>query len=151
MDIAIQNALSGLQAAQTSLSVISSNISNAQTPGYSRETVPLQLRTVGGTGAGVSVGLTQRQVDDSLARSARSQDTTASAASTTDSYLQQVQSLFGQVNGGDSLGDVFNNFSGALQTLATSPNDPVAQQNAVAVGQNMAQKLNEMSSGIQQV
>jgi flagellar hook-associated protein FlgK len=151
MDIALQNALTGLQAAQTNLSIISSNISNAQTPGYSRESVPMQPQILGGVGAGVSVGLTQRQVDDSLSRSVRNQDTTASAATTTDNYLQQVQSLFGQVNDGNSLGDVFGKFSSALQTLSTTPDDPIAQQNAVAVGQNMAQKLNEMSSGIQQV
>jgi flagellar hook-associated protein FlgK len=153
MDIgpSLQNALSGLHAAQANLSVISSNISNAQTPGYSRETIPLQSQILGGNGAGVTVGLTQRQVDDSLARSVRDQDTTTSAAMTTDSYLQQVQGLFGKVNGGNSLGDVFSKFSGALQTLSTTPEDPIAQVNAVSAGQNIVNNLNEMSSGIQQV
>jgi len=120
MDItlSLQNALTGLQAAQANLAVISSNITNAQTPGYSRETVPLSTQIVGNAGAGVLVGVTQRQVDDNLAKSARQQDTAASAADTTDSYFQQIQSLFGQVNSGNSLGDVFNNFSSALQTLS---------------------------------
>ena len=148
--MSLQNAVTGLQAAQANLSVISSNISNAQTPGYSRETIPLTSQILGGNGAGVTTGLTQRLIDDSLSRSVRTQDTAASAATTTDDYLQQIQSLFGQVNGGNSLGDVFGKFSGALQTLSTTPEDPIAQQNAVSVGQNLAQKLNEMSSGIQQ-
>jgi flagellar hook-associated protein 1 FlgK len=149
--LSLQNALSGLQAAQANLSVISSNITNAQTPGYSRESVPLSTQIVGDAGAGVLVGLTQRQVDDNLANSARQQDTAASAASVTDTYFQQIQSLFGRVNDGNSLGDVFNNFSSALQTLATSPEDAVAQQSAVASGQTMAEKLNALSSGIQQI
>jgi flagellar hook-associated protein 1 len=149
--LSLQNALTGLQAAQANLAVISSNISNAQTPGYSRETVPLVSQVVGDAGAGVLVGLTQRQVDDNLAKSARQQDTATSAANASNSYFQQIQSLFGQVNGGNALGDVFNKFSSALQTLATSPEDPVAQQGAVAAGQYMAQKLNAMSSGIQQI
>ena len=113
MDItlSLQNALTGLQAAQANLAIISSNITNAQTPGYSREIVPLSTQIVGNAGAGVLVGLTQRQVDENLAKSARQQDTAASAATTTNSYLQQIQSLFGQVNSGDSLGDVFNKLS----------------------------------------
>jgi flagellar hook-associated protein 1 FlgK len=151
VSLSLQNALTGLQAAQANLSVISSNISNAQTPGYSRETVPLTSQIVGGTGAGVLVGLTQRQVDVNLATSARQQDTVASAATVTDNYYQQIQGLFGQVNDGNSLGDVFNKFSSALQTLSTSPEDPVAQQSAVAAGQSMAEKLNSLSSGIQQI
>jgi flagellar hook-associated protein FlgK len=149
--LSLQNALTGLQAAQANLAVISSNITNAQTPGYSRETVPLTTQIVGDAGAGVLVGLTQRQVDDNLANSARQQDTAASAANVTDIYFQQIQSLFGQVNDGNSLGDTFNKFSGALQTLATSPEDAVAQQSAVASGQTMAEKLNALSSGIQQI
>ena len=153
MDItlSLQNALTGLQAAQANLAIISSNITNAQTPGYSREIVPLSTQIVGNAGAGVLVGLTQRQVDENLAKSARQQDTAASAATTTNSYLQQIQSLFGQVNSGDSLGDVFNKFSSALQTLSTSPEDAVAQQSAVAAGESLAEKLNSTSAGIQQI
>lgn len=151
LTVTLQNALSGMQAAQASLSVISSNISNAQTPGYSRETAPLTSEVLGGAGAGVTVGVPQRQVDDNLARSVRDQNTVSSAATTTDTYYQQIQSLFGQVNGGSSLNAVYANFTAALQTLATTPEDPVAQTSAVSAGQVLAQSLNNLSSGIQQV
>jgi flagellar hook-associated protein 1 FlgK len=153
MDItlSLQNALTGLQAAQANLAIISSNITNAQTPGYSRETVPLSTQIVGNAGAGVLVGVTQRQVDENLAKSARQQDTAASAATTTNSYFQQIQSLFGQVNSGDSLGDVLNKFSSALQTLSTSPEDAIAQQSVVAAAESLAAKLNSTSAGIQQI
>jgi flagellar hook-associated protein 1 FlgK len=152
MDIALslQSALTGLQAAQANIAVISTNISNAQTAGYSRETVPLTTQVVG-SDAGVLIGVPQRQVDVNLASSARQQDTVASAADVTNTYLQQVQTLFGQVNDGQSLGDMVNKFSSALQTLSTSPDDPVAQQSAVSTGQSIAQKLNSLSSGIQQI
>src|SRR5260370_17916828 len=119
MDIALslQNALTGLQAAQANLAIISSTITNAQTPGYSRETVPLSTQIVGNAGAGVLVGVTQRQVDNNLATAARQQDTAASAATTTNSYFQQIQSLFGQVNSGDSPGNVLTKFPRPLPTL----------------------------------
>src|SRR5262250_312457 len=102
--LSLQTALTGLQAAQANLAVISSNITNSQTPGYSRETVPLITQVVGGVSTGVLVGVPQRQVDQNLANSALQQDTAASAASVTDTYFQQIQSLFGQVNDGNSLG-----------------------------------------------
>jgi flagellar hook-associated protein 1 len=151
VSLSLQNALTGLQAAQSNLAVISSNIANAQTPGYSREVVPLTTQVVGNVGSGVLVGVTQRQVDENLSGAAREQDTAASAAAATGSYFQQIQSLFGQVNDGSSLGDTFNKFSSALQTLSTSPEDAVAQQGAVAAGQTLAEKLNMMSAGIQQI
>ena len=149
--LTVQNALTGLQAAQANLAVISSNITNSQTPGYSRETLPLITQVVGNVGAGVLVGVPQRQIDQNLANSAMQQDTATGAATVTNTYFQQIEGLFGQVNDGNSLGDVFNGFSSALQTLSTSPEDPVAQQSAVAAGQSLAQKLNSISAGIQQI
>src|SRR6202049_3984655 len=132
--LSLQNALTGLQAAQANLAVISSNISNAQTPGYSRETVPLVSQVVGDAGAGVRGGPPRRQADNTPAKSARQQDTATSAANATNSYFQQIQSLFGQVNGGNALGDVFNKLSSALQTLATSPENPGAHTAPVSAG-----------------
>src|SRR5690242_3586362 len=111
VSLSLQNALTGLQAAQSNLAVISSNIANAQTPGYSREIVPLSTQVVGNVGSGVLVGVTQRQVDENLSGAARDQDTAASAAAATNIYFQQIQSLFGQVNDGSSLGDTFNKFA----------------------------------------
>ena len=40
LEIALANAVSGLNAAQANLTLISGNVANAQTPGYSRETLP---------------------------------------------------------------------------------------------------------------
>ena len=151
LTLSLNNALSGLQAAQANLNVISSNIANSQTPGYSRETVPILSQVVGGRSAGVTTGLIQRQIDRNLSEAAREQDTATSAATTADTYFQQIQNLFGQVNSSNSLGAVLGNFASALQGLATTPEDPIAQQNAVSTGQSLAQKLNSMSSGIQQL
>ena len=151
LSVSLRNALSGLQAAQSSLSVVASNISNAQTPGYSQESVPLASEVVGGQSAGVQVGLTQREVSDTLSASAREQDTAASNAATTNSYYQKLQDLFGQINSQGSLSSVLDSFSSALQTLSTTPQDQVAQQAAVTAGQTLAQTLNNLSSGIQQI
>jgi len=135
---ALQNALSGLQAAQTNMQLISSNISNAQTPGYSRETVQMTPALLNGAGSGVVLSLPQRQINQSLTSSARVQDTAASGASVAATYFQQIQDLFGKVNDGSSLSDTFSTFTSALQTLSTTPDDQISQQNVVSTAQSLA-------------
>ena len=137
LSLALTTALSGLQAAQANLSLISANIANAQTPGYSRETLPQMTQVLGTQGdGGVLTGLPQRVSDQVLTANLRSQSSATSAASTLDSYFQRIQDMFGTVGGATSLSDTLGAFSSALQTLATTPEDPVAQANAVNAGQD---------------
>jgi flagellar hook-associated protein 1 FlgK len=149
LDVALQDAMTGLRATQSQIQVISANIANAQTPGYSEETInqlPIQLPT---GGAGVQTGIIQRVSDQLLTTTLAKQNSAASAASTTNNYLQQLQSLLGQVGSGSSFTDAYNNFVGAMQTEAATPEDPVAQSAAVNAGQQLAQQLNQFSAGIQ--
>jgi flagellar hook-associated protein 1 len=146
----LSNALSGLQAAQANLALISANIANVQTPGYSRQILPQTTQVLlGPGGGGVTTGVAGRVTDQVLDANLRTQDSVTAAATTLDSYFQQIQNLFGSVGSANSLPDTVNTFSGALQTLATTPEDPVAQQNAVDAGQAVTQQLNGMSAGIQ--
>lgn len=149
LDVALQDAMTGLRATQAQIQVISSNISNAQTPGYSEETIsqiPIHTPTGGG---GVSTGIVQRVSDQLLSTALAKQNSAASAASTTNNYLQQLQGLLGQVGSGTSFTDALNTFIGSMQTEAATPEDPVAQSAAVNAGQQLAQQLNQFSSGIQ--
>jgi flagellar hook-associated protein 1 FlgK len=149
LDVALQDALTGLRATQSQIQVISANIANAQTPGYSEETLAqTPIRTPAG-GAGVETGIIQRVSDQLLTTTLARQSSAAAAASTTNNYLQQLQSLMGQVGGGNSFTDAYNNFVGAMQTEAATPEDPVAQSAAVNAGQQLAQQLNQFSAGIQ--
>jgi flagellar hook-associated protein 1 len=147
--LSLNNALTGLQAAQANLSLISANIANAQTPGYSRQTLSPMPQIVDGQGAGVNPGVAQR-VEDPIAEAALSaQQSATSAASTLNTYFQDIQNLFGSAGSAQTLGDSVNGLSSALQTLATSPNDTVAQQNVVTAAQQLTNNLATMSSGIQ--
>jgi flagellar hook-associated protein 1 FlgK len=150
LSLSLTNALSGLQAAQANLTLISANIANSQTPGYSRQTLPTTTQVLGAQGNGsVLTGTPQRVSDQVLNANLRVQDSVTSAASTLDSYFQRIQDLFGSVSGATALTDTLGQFSSALQTLATTPEDPVAQANAVDAGQALTTQLNGMSSSIQ--
>ncbi|MGH7091698.1 MAG: FlgK family flagellar hook-associated protein, partial [Stellaceae bacterium] len=149
LDIALNYAVSGLTATQAQLQVLAGNISNAQTPGYSAESLPQTANPVTLGGAGVVTGEIQRATDTGLHTALLDQTTLASNTATLNSYQAQVQSLLGQVCNGATLSNALNNFASALQTAATTPQDPTAQLNAVNAGQQLASALGQQSSGIQ--
>jgi flagellar hook-associated protein 1 len=150
LGISLNEAVSGLQAAQANLALISANIANANTPGYSNQTLPETTQIVAGQGGGgVSTGVAERVTDTTLTNSLRDQNSVASAASTLNTFYAQIQNLFGTVGGASSLADTLNQFSSALQTLSTTPEDTVAQTNVVSAGQKLASQLNGLSQSIQ--
>ncbi len=150
LGISLNEAISGLQAAQANLALISANIANANTPGYSNQTLSETTQIVTGQGGGgVSTGVAQRVTDTTLTNSLRDQNSVTSAASTLNTFYTQIQNLFGTVGGANSLADTLNQFSSALQSLSTTPEDTVAQANAVSAGQQLTSQLNGLSQSIQ--
>jgi flagellar hook-associated protein 1 len=149
LNIALDYALSGLNATQSQLQVVAGNIANAQTPGYSEEILPQTSDPATNGGAGVVTGEIQRVTDTGLQSALLGQTTISSGATTLNTYQQQVQNLLGTINSTTSLSASLNNFTSAMQTVATTPQDPVAQLNAVNAGQQLTTQLNDLSSGIQ--
>lgn len=147
---ALQTALAGLQATQAQIQVISTNVANVQTPGYSREILP-QKTVITTAATSVETGAVQRVVDQVLNTNLMNQTTTASNASTLSTYYKQIDSVFGQVSSGGTVNSALDQFVSAMQTVATTPQDPVAQGAAVSAGQTLAQTLNQVSASIQSI
>jgi len=107
------------------------NIANAQTPGYSRQTV--QLATSGGqsTGAGffgkgVDVVTVQRASDAFLETQAQSASSMAAMDDARSANLQQLETVFPP--GDNGVGAAVGNFMNAYVDLANSPSDSSARQ-----------------------
>ena len=149
LDLALQDAMTGLRATQAQIQVLSANVANAQTPGYSEETAPESSITTPAGGIGVETGVIQRVSNQLLTANLATQTSAASAASATNNYLTQLQNLLGQVGGNSTFTNALNTFVGAMQTDAATPEDPVAQSATVNAGQQLAQQLNSFSSGVQ--
>ena len=105
----LQTALSGLIAEQSALDTTGSNIANANTEGYSRETAVLEPNTplpipaisdLTGKGAqlgtGVSVTTITRIRNTYLDAQYRTQNSALSAATTQAEVLEQAQSAFNE-------------------------------------------------------
>ena len=64
LNIALMNAISGLQTNSKALDVTAQNVSNVNTVGYSYKTVHQQAVVIAGQGAGVEVASVTRTVNE---------------------------------------------------------------------------------------
>jgi flagellar hook-associated protein 1 len=146
---ALSSALSGLNAAQTGLSLVAGNVANANTPGYVRKTATLVSNTTGATGAYVQVGSINRVLDQFVQSQVRTESSGAAYADLRANMYSQLQSIYGTPNSASTLENAYNNFTSTLQQLTTSPGDQPTQIAVMSAAQNLTQTLNQMSSGIQ--
>ena len=142
---ALLSSSSGLRSTQTALSLVSSNIANAETPGYVRKT----LDTVTAAGGGVRTGAIDRQLDLYLQRQLRVETSGGGYADMRAKFYDRLQLLFGAPGAKGTLEASFSNFTTALQNLATSPESYSARSNVLSAAQVLGQQLNTMTMGVQ--
>src|SRR6185437_14935833 len=146
---ALSTALSGLSAAQTSLSLVAGNVANAQTPGYVRKVATLTENSVGTAGSTVQVSAINRVLDQFVQTQLRTESSGAAYTDIRANLYSQLQDVYGTPNTSSTLESAFNTFTNALQALSTSPDDPTARSSAISAAQQYAQQLNTASNGIQ--
>jgi flagellar hook-associated protein 1 FlgK len=146
---ALASALSGLQVNQASLALVSANVANADTPGYTRKTLDQVAAAGNGTNIGVRIGDVQRQLDQYVQRQLRVENSGASYADTRAQVYSQLQNIYGQPGSDNALETVYNNFTNALQALSTSPDNYAARSTVISTAQLLTQQLNQMSNSIQ--
>ncbi len=141
---ALSTAMSGLRANQAALALVSSNVSNAETPGYVRKTA-VQSPTV----VGVEISGINRVLDRYIQTQLLTETSGASYANVRADTLGNLQSIYGDPSSSNTLESAFNALTAALQGLATSPESPSSRTAVLNAAQAMAQQLNMTSQGIQ--
>jgi flagellar hook-associated protein 1 FlgK len=154
----LQTALSGLLAEQQALDVAGSNITNADTEGYTRETAELQTNlpitipatnSITGRGAqlgtGVSVGDITRVRNTYLDAQYRTQNSALSNASTQSEELSQAQTAFNEPSSA-GIASQLSAFWSAWNSLADSPTSEAAKQAVVAAGEQLTTTFNQLSA-----
>ena len=145
----LQNGLSGLSASQAGLATISQNIANANTVGYSRQTLSLEQRVINGVSSGVAVGNTQRVVDNFLARELQAQQARQGEAGVLSEFFSNIQTRFGSPSGNNSLAADLSRFGAALESLSINPEDPALRFNVVSTGISVARGISELATSVQ--
>lgn len=146
---ALATAMSGLRANQAALSIVSSNVANAQTPGYVTQNVNQIEVASGGFGSSVQVTGVNRQLDLYVQGQLRTETSGGAYADQTSNILGQLQSVYGTPGSNGTLETSFSNFTTALQALSASSGSQSAQISALSAAQSLAQQLNTTSQGIQ--
>jgi flagellar hook-associated protein 1 FlgK len=156
----LQTALSGLIANQEAIDTTGHNITNANTPGYSRQTAvmetnqPLPIEAMsqitgagGQLGTGVNVDTFTRIRNLYLDAQFRTQNAKLGSTSTETEELQQAQSAFDEPSE-SGISSQLSAFWGAWSSLATSPSSEAAREGVVSAGKQLATTLNQLSGQI---
>lgn len=146
---AIGSAISGLNASQAGLDLVSRNIANANTAGYTRKVQQVSNNIAGGEGIGVTQLAATRNVNSYLQQQIRSESATTSKLNIYSDFLSRIDKMFGAPDSDTSVASSVTNLVTKLQAVATSPDDPAARQTFLNAATNMASKLNSMSSSLQ--
>src|ERR1700755_1109240 len=146
---ALASAMSGLRANQASLSIVSSNIANAQTPGYVNQSVNQVEVASGGPGSSVLVTGVNRDLDQYVQSQLRTETSGGAYADQMSNILGQLQNVYGTPGGVGTLETALSNFTSALQAISTSSGSESSQSAALSAAQTLAQTLNSTTQGIQ--
>lgn len=144
-------AVQSLQAANGGLQATNNNISNANTPGYTREVAVLQEAspiTEGNLTAGNGVLLEGYQSirDELVQGQIRQQTSDQSGANAELASLQQIQTAFTAST--SDIGTEMSSLFSSLSSLATNPTSSSSRQAVLTAGQNLATAFNTASNAM---
>ena len=146
---ALNAALSGLKVTQAGMSLIASNVANAQTPGYIRKTLSVATTTAGDAGSSVRVVGVNRELDKYIQSQLRTETSGGAYADTRANFYSQLQAVYGDPSSSASLESVFSSFTSAVQSLVTSPDSTAARSLMLSNAQVLAQTLNTTTTDVQ--
>ncbi|MFD2741398.1 flagellar hook-associated protein FlgK [Sulfitobacter aestuarii] len=147
INAALSNAMSGPRAAGRSAEVISSNISNALTPGYAKRTLSLSVNDHGGGGVRM-VGISRASDPALLSERHLAEAAQGQARSITD-FFATLENLLGTPDDPASLTAGLARFESALITAASRPDASERLDLAVTEARRLATGIRDASVGIQ--
>jgi flagellar hook-associated protein 1 FlgK len=149
-----------LTADQNALNITANNVSNQNTPGYTREVVNWQpTDAVTLSGSTYSIGITSSATsvrDRVLEQMVEQQTQTAGQSSALDTALQQVQDVFGLSSTSTSasstaLGTAVDSFFNSLSSLEGNPSDSATRQAVLTAATDLTSAFNSASNQLAQV
>jgi len=151
LTLALRTAQSGLLANQSALDAVAQNVANVNSPDYSRKIVNMEQRVVAGTGAGVQLSEVTRAVDEGLMKSLRLGLSTFNQFNTQSSYFSRMQDLFGAPSDNNSIANLMTEFGKSMEALTLAPGQSLDQGEFVRQAKDLAYKLTQMSSTVQEL
>lgn len=145
----LSSSLSGMKVAQAQLEIVSNNIANVDTPGYTKKSAAQSALVASGSTMGVTMGSTQRIVDEGLLKNFLASNSQTSSLSTQYNYLSQLDNLMGTTEGQNSVAASVGNLQSAFETLSNNVSSAASRYELLTNAQNLTNRLNSLSNNIQ--
>ncbi len=141
-------AASSLRSQQKAIDVLSHNMANVNTPGYSRQSpniVTASPVSIGNLnlGRGVNLNDIQRSVDPLINNAMRENTSQSAYWNTITSGLTTVESTFGSLDN-TGLSAAVNDYFLAWQQLSNNPQDVAQKNNVLNKSETLTTQLNQM-------
>ncbi len=145
------NALSGMKTAQSQLNIISNNIANVDTPGYTRKTAQQQNKTLAGYTQGVSINGIDRLVNEGLLKSYLASNSSTGKLSAQNEYLAKTEMLLGTPQGNNSISANVASLQSALDTFSLDTTSSAGRYNLLNTATMLTNRMNTVSQEIQKL
>ncbi len=139
-------ALSGLRATQQQINLISTNIANVGSPGYTRKILPQTTETIAGITVGVSSGLVTRNIDLNLQRDLWTQISGTGALDVKQTYLKKVNDFHGPPDKELSVAAKISQLQDSFSNLSDNPQDVFRLSGTVNQAIDTASKINNLAN-----
>jgi flagellar hook-associated protein 1 FlgK len=155
----LEIALRGLTAQSAAQDVVSNNIANANTPGYTKQVAQMTTTLpypdpsanaamiAGQLGTGVVVSQIDSARDQMLNNQITQGNSQQSSNSAVMTGLSQVESFFNEPTS-PSIGDALNNFYSALSSVSSDPGDIGVRQNLIDTTQALTDQFSTMNTNL---
>ena len=149
--LALKTAQSGLLTTQQAMDAVANNVANVNTAGYSRKIINQEQRVLAGVGAGVQISEITRKIDEGLLKSMRLEFSQFQELDVQDTFYGRMQELFGSPEENTSLSHTISQFVTTIETLGVAPDRTLEQSEMVRWGDEIAIKLRQMTTTIQEL
>ncbi|WP_276862011.1 flagellar hook-associated protein FlgK [Haematobacter missouriensis] len=146
---ALSNAASGLSVVGRTTSVVSANLANSLTPGYSRQEVVVS-NIAGNAGTGVRVTAVLRDVDPALTLQRLKAQSEAAGTGVEAAFLKALEDSIGTSDSGDSLSARLARLGASLTMASSVPSSESRLADVLSAAKALAEKINGIGQAAQE-
>ena len=143
LEVTLRNAVSGLAVTQKNIEVVSRNVSNGQTEGYTRKIHKQEARDprIGGVNALDAV----RIVDEAMRRDLALQEGKVANFTVREAALGRIEAVNVDPEDELSLSSVFGRLREAFSELSSSPESPALQQAVISNATSLTETIRRLA------
>lgn len=141
-------AISGLSNINRQLAVVSQNIANAETPGYTQKARQQSAVAHGGYEMGVRTGSQVRVMDEGLRVDLAKRDATLANLTARESLLRTIEAAHGASAQADSLGNLVGALQDSFTGLQSNPASAGQQFAVVSAANTLALRINDLAKTV---